>query len=822
MSQPEEAVRAARPPSAQTGRSDRLKSTWRARLIAIFAVPCILGLTGWQISTSYRDAMENSEALSSALARVAQEHFVGTMRTIDHVLAEVIELAPANGRIPEDAFTGLARSRMRHFPFIRNAFVAGADGIVRMGTMESFRGIDIKDREYFSALEATPSLPLYISAPLESRARPVTSIFIARAILGPRGEFRGVAVIAIDPAIFESELRSILPQHGGFATLLRNDGMILGRVPDGEKWAGKIVAGGPAMTATATSSGGVLRGEGAIDGARRILAYQKLDGYPLVVVVGVRLSGVLSVWRGDAILHLGVGLCLSLLMGAMAMLSDHSNAQRLRAQKALADSEARYRLLNDRSPLGVLQSEADGSTVYANDRWLELVGRERAQVLGAKWCDLVDPDDRPEVLRCWIAMIRSGGVFTAEMRVRTPTGAVRWLRGHATPLDDSPSGAGLVATFEDITNARMVEQSLRLSEEKFAKAFLGSPDALVISTLASGRYLEVNNAFCRFLGYERDELMGCDALSRGVWAKPEDRARLVEIVARDGQVDDFETILRRKDGATMIALVSVQRISVAGESCLLFICRDITERREMETRTRTLLAKLDASNQELEQFAYVTSHDLQEPLRMISGYAQLLERRYRGRLDQDADEFIAFLVDGAKRMQVMIHDLLEYSRVERLGGAFAWFSGADALEDVRRNLLAATSDADGVIEVGPMPDVFADRSQFVRLMQNLIGNALKYHHPDRKPVIKVAAERVGPDLVFSVADNGIGIDPQYFNRIFLVFQRLHTREKYEGTGIGLAICKKIVERHGGRLWLDSQPDQGCVFRFSLPVPLLCH
>lgn len=805
------------PPKLVWGGGRRLKTAWRARLIAALAVPCILGLTAWQIWSSYRDLINNSEAMAVALARVAEEHFTGTMRSIDQVLVESLGAARGDNGINPKLFEDIMHSRMDQLPFIRNAFAVNADGIVIAGTLPEFNGVDVRDREYFISLKSNPNRAFYISGPLKSRVRDVTTIFVVRAFLNVRGEFLGLTVIALDPKIFDDELRTVQPEHGGFATLLRSDGLILSRVPDGGGQVGKIVGDGPAMKMAAEASSGVIQGKGAVDGADRILAFRRLENYPLVVVVGTRMAQVLTVWRSEASIHFGVGLVLSMLMAAMAAFSDYSQSQRQLAQKALASSEARYRLLNDRSPLGIVQAETDGSTVYANDRWLELVGRSRDQVLGAKWCDAVVDADRPAVLKGWIKMIRHGGVFSAEMRVMSSGGVIRWLRGYATLLDEAQGGVGLVATFEDITSARQVEQNLRLSEEKFAKAFLGSPDALVISTQTTGKYVEVNTAFCRLLGYERDELMGSDALTRGVWGNPEDRNRLVEIITRDGQVEDFETVLRRKDGVTMIVLISVQQIMVGGDPCLLFICRDISERRAMEERTRTLLVKLDASNKELEQFAYVASHDLQEPLRMIAGYAQLLERRYRGRLDSDADEFIAFLVDGAKRMQIMIRDLLEYSRVGRLGGAFVRFNGDEALDEVRRNLMAAIDDADAAIHVGPMPEIVADRSQFVRLLQNLIGNALKYRHMDRKPDIWVSVEKVGTDWQFSVTDNGIGIDPQYFERIFLVFQRLHTRDKFEGTGIGLAICKKIVERHGGRLWVEALPEGGCIFRFSLPV-----
>ncbi len=228
------------------------------------------------------------------------------------------------------------------------------------------------------------------------------------------------------------------------------------------------------------------------------------------------------------------------------------------------------------------------------------------------------------------------------------------------------------------------------------------------------------------------------------------------------------------------------------------------------------IAELARSNADLQQFAYVASHDLKEPLRMVASYTQLLARRYKGKLDSDADEFIRYAVDGANRMQWLINDLLAYSRVTVQDKVFEEVDCNSVLEEVLSDIRVAVEESRAVVTRDPLPTVMADRVQLGQLFQNLIGNAIKFHGKE-PPQVHVSAERRPTEWLFSVRDNGVGLDPEYAERIFVIFQRLHNREEYPGTGIGLAICKKIVERHGGRIWVVSQTGRGATFHFTLPI-----
>jgi PAS domain S-box-containing protein len=308
---------------------------------------------------------------------------------------------------------------------------------------------------------------------------------------------------------------------------------------------------------------------------------------------------------------------------------------------------------------------------------------------------------------------------------------------------------------------------------------------------------------------------------------PDDRSRVhdASAAARQG-TGDFDLDYRIVMPDESIRYISSRALVVRDDhdqpKRMVGVCLDVTERQraqeELAKHARELDRlndELERSNQELQQFAYVASHDLQEPLRMVASYVQLLERRYKDQLDEQASEFIAFAVDGAKRMQTLINDLLDYSRVSTRGDALEPTDLSEPLTRALANVQARIEDFGAQVTHDPMPTVKADAGQLARLFQNLISNGLKFCK-DRTPRVHIGAVREDGEWRFSVKDNGIGIEPQYADRVFVIFQRLHTRTEYEGTGIGLAVCKRIVDRHGGRIWFDSTPGEGTTFHFTIP------
>ncbi|MEA1864535.1 MAG: ATP-binding protein [Euryarchaeota archaeon] len=366
---------------------------------------------------------------------------------------------------------------------------------------------------------------------------------------------------------------------------------------------------------------------------------------------------------------------------------------------------------------------------------------------------------------------------------------------------------------------KIAEKALVESEAQFRNLLECIPNVAVYGYGHDGTIHYWNKASEAVYGYTGGDAIGKNILDLIIPPELRDVIReTIEHGAQTGVVPaPSELSLMRKDGALAPVFSSHVVLKRHGREPELFtIDVDLVERRYVEARLRRAVDDLKRSNAELEQFAYVASHDLQEPLRMVSSYVQLLKRRYEGKLDSDADDFIEFAVDGASRMQTLIQDLLVYSRVGTRGKPFEPTNCEDVLGQVLSNLEVAIDEDGAVVTQDPLPTVEADASQLAQLFQNLIGNAIKFHG-DEPPRVYIAAERKGDEWEFSVADNGIGIDPEFFERIFVIFQRLHGRQEYSGTGIGLAVCKKIVERHGGRMWVVSEPGKGATFYFTIPA-----
>ena len=384
------------------------------------------------------------------------------------------------------------------------------------------------------------------------------------------------------------------------------------------------------------------------------------------------------------------------------------------------------------------------------------------------------------------------------------------------------------------TNAGLIQLTIDLedrvaqrteSEEKFRNLAEAANDA-ILSANSCGKIVYFNPAAERIFSYSPTEIIGQPLTILMPERFRDPHRQGLDRFLRTGEArvigKTVELAGRRKDGTEFPLELSLSSWKTREDTFFTAILSDITERKKSEEALKHQEARerrsveLKRSNDELQQFAYIAAHDLQEPLRMVASYTQLLAKRYKGRLDSDADEFIAYAVDGAHRMQLLIGDLLAYCRVGTTGKELRETSSEAALEQALLNLEGAIQESGVVVTHDPLPTVIADGAQLVQLFQNVVGNAIKYRSAELPRVHVSANKNGGNEWIFSMRDNGLGIDPKYFEKIFVMFQRLHGREEFSGTGIGLTVCKKIAERHGGRMWVESEPGKGSTFYFALP------
>lgn len=502
------------------------------------------------------------------------------------------------------------------------------------------------------------------------------------------------------------------------------------------------------------------------------------------------------------------------------------NTDRKLAEVRLKESEERFRRMADTAPVLIWVTDTETRCVYLNRMWLEFTGRTLEEELGLGWIDDVHPDDLSASRAVFVDAFRLRSTCSHEFRLRHHSGAYRWVLAHGAPrFADDGSFLGYIGSCSDITDRRTSEEALTISEQRYRTVFERSAIGITRGDL-SGRCLQVNPAFAAMLGCTTTEIEG---RRWAEWSHPDDVARNYDLLNDliTGRRDHYELEKRyiRKDGTVVwVRVVSTGEYDADGQVIgIIGMVEDITRRKKAEAALRASQVKLvematalKRSNAELEQFSYVASHDLQEPLRIVSSYLQLLDRRYSSALDDKAREYISYAVDGAKRMQRMILDLLEYSRVERMGEPFGTVALNEALQEALDNLHIAIEESGARITSGILPTVQADRSQVVRVFQNLIGNAIKYADPSRTPDIRISARPEAAFWIIAVADNGIGIEERFFERVFQVFQRLHGSGQARGAGIGLAITKRIITRHGGRIWVTSEPGEGSTFAFTLP------
>ncbi|MBI5681178.1 MAG: PAS domain S-box protein [Methanobacterium sp.] len=536
--------------------------------------------------------------------------------------------------------------------------------------------------------------------------------------------------------------------------------------------------------------------------------------------------------------------------------SNRDITQRKRVENELSESEEELTKVLNAVPAAVwIAQDPEGRHITGNKLSYELLQLPQ----GVEASKSAPENERPETFKIFkdgiemipeempVQLSASGKELRDyEFDLVYSDGTQKNMLGNSTPLfDDDGNPRGSVSAFIDITKRKNVEIELKetlnkleeMVEERTKDLFLANnynrnliETALdpLVTIGPDGKITDVNKATENVTGYSREELIGTDFAD--YFTNPVEAKKGYQHVFKSGMVRDYPLEIKHKDGSLTPVLynASVYKDEFNDVVGVFAAARDITERKKaekelkkywenLEEQVKLRTSELAKSNADLKQFAYVASHDLREPLRMIINFLQLLERRYQDQLDDDAQEFIFFAVDGAKRLDTMIIDLLEYSRVANKEMMFSEVDFVEVLDQINLNLNVIINENNAKITYDQLPkNIRADENQMILLFQNLITNAIKYRSNER-PEIHVSAEKEDDQYLFNVKDNGMSINPEHLERIFTIFQRLHTHHEYEGSGIGLSIAQRIVHQHGGEIWAESEPGKGSTFKFTIKI-----
>lgn len=498
-----------------------------------------------------------------------------------------------------------------------------------------------------------------------------------------------------------------------------------------------------------------------------------------------------------------------------------------KAEKEKIKNEERFKIIGEILPYGIWLCDNEGKTLYTSASFLDLLNMTMEEAKGFGWTKRLVAEDVEPMMKKWLHCLKTGEDWDHIHRIKDRSGNIRSVLSRGRPMRDDDgkiySWAGINLDITERVEAeeqiKQSKEALELSQEKLKIALDNGNIGIWEWDLVTGK-VKWDERMERMFGLEPGTF-GSTHEGFENYVHEEDLLH-IEATIREALTEgkSFEAVYRTKPRGGKSNYISSKAlitrdndnkpVSVSG------VCFDVTDMKEGAERSLIALNEaLLRSNNDLQQFAYVASHDLQEPLRMITSFTQLLQKQYQDKLDQKANEYINFAVEGSKRMYEMINGLLAFSRVQTKGSDFRIINLEAVVQKVRDNLMLLVKETGAEIVHGRLPKITGDENQLIQLLQNLIENGIKFCR--KKPVIRITGKAKEGKHIITVHDNGIGIEPQYFDRVFRIFQRLHSGDVYKGTGIGLAISRRIVERHGGEIWVESVPGKGSSFSFSIPI-----
>lgn len=719
---------------------------------------------------------------------------------------------------------------------ITNAFPKEAIGLVLIYDAEGYlvyssggahQRANFGDREYFSTHLKNNEDRLFIGKPEQSKIENEWVIMLTRPIRKD-GKLLGVIALSLRPTYLADRLSALSLSTSDSLNISRSDGVILARSGDLKQAMGKMLPPSlPSVNAPAEAHG-VYRTASVVDHLPRLYAWKRLRDWPLLVIIGINEHNELAfIDSNNAASHQRSGFATLMLF--LFTLGIASLLIRLEKQRTLLHaSEKRYRtIFENNTSIKMLVDPSDGRIVDINQAAIDFYGYSREAFLDKTVYEInTQPAD---LIKSELEDAAGQQCQYFNLQHRLASGAICDVEIYTGPVDmgDKPL---LFSIIHDVTSRKELERRLQ-ENEALTSSVLDGAAFSIIATDKHGTVTIFNRGAENLLGYRAEEVINKETPL--LWHAPEEIASRAQVLSKElgypisadfacfatrteigGIADEGEWTYIRKDGKRISVLLSVTGIrNQQGEiTGFVGISHDISASKATESELRR-------SNTELEQFAYAASHDMRQPLRMIASYLQLLEKELHGKLSEDAAEYLNFALDGARRLDQMLLSLLEYSRVGRKSGEKIELPSREALDEALSFLQPAVQECAAEIMIsGEWPTLHASRDEIMRLFQNLIGNAIKYHLPEVPPKIAIVSKASKHHWRVTISDNGAGFASNQAGRLFQVFQRLHARTRYEGSGVGLAICRKIVEHHGGSISGTSAGEgQGSSFTFSLPL-----
>lgn len=784
----------------QTQNSPPVLSTFQRHRLVLYggvaAVILVAVMTALMALTHLRQESEMQAAsLTQNLTRSVEQTIHGLIDTIDVALlasGDEISRQISAGQVDGDSITHFLvrqKDRLHHVAFLR---AMNERGDVIYGPDIPATPPNRSDREFFIPLRNNPAAGLFVAKPFVGKIAQKWLWTFARRINKPDGSFGGV----VFAAMYISELEQLLAQiklEPGSAVSVRDaelgliarstfDGASL--IPPGDR---RLSTAFRAALQTNPREGTFISDKTTPDSVSRIYSYRRNPEYGFTVNVGIAREPMLAEWRHQAWAAAALAGGFILLVLAFALLIG-------RAWRRQEEYFRFFRLSTD----AMCIADPFGCFKQVNPAFQQMTGFDESELIAKPFLDFVLPEDRERTAEEMKLQVAVRPSLQFENRYVCKDGKLIILSW--TAYFDRQEGI-TYATARDITE-------LRQAEDRLERFFALVPDLMCIGS-TEGYFLKINPAWPALLGYGEQEIL---ATPFNDFVHPDDRAATTAAVAQQvaGQaILNFTNRYRCKDGS--YRWLEWRSTPAINKLFIFATARDITERQHAEE-------ELKRSNVELEQFSYAVSHDMRQPLRMISSYLQLLEMEFADQLQGERREYFDFAIDGAKRLDQMLVALLEYSRVGRIGEPPEQVESRAILDEVLLILQPAIAEAQARLSVtGDWPSVCVSRDEILRLLQNLIENALKFRVAERTPEITITSGTDGKRWRLSVSDNGVGIVPDQIGRLFQMFQRLQARTAYAGTGVGLALCRKIAEHHGGRIWAESAGvNQGSTFRVELP------